>query len=101
MPALILKRLSPVRTGITDSFNASDYPLPAVVPLFSLRKMAKDHYITETQAKVLGKIRNYNALMFDLVLKRCLRVKGSRLQDIVFASRRVFHQTQSGQEPEA
>jgi len=70
--------------------NASDYPLPAVMPLFSLRKMVQGKYITHAQAKVLGAVRQYNALLFDLLLKRHLRVKGLRLQDIVFASRRLF-----------
>ena len=37
-------------------------------------------------------LRGYNALLFDLVLKRQLRVRGQRLQDIVFASRRIFEQ---------
>jgi uncharacterized protein len=74
--------------------NASDYPLPAVMPLFSLRKMVKRNYITETQAEVLGKVRQYNALLFDLLLKRHLRVNGMGLQDIVFASRRLFDRQQ-------
>ena len=70
--------------------NASDYPLPAVMPLFSLRKMVKGKYINEEQAKVLGEVRKYNALLFDLLLKRFMRVDGLQLQDIVFASRRLF-----------
>ncbi|NKB36282.1 MAG: amidohydrolase family protein [Gammaproteobacteria bacterium] len=70
--------------------NASDYPLPAVMPLFSLRKMINKGYITEQQGQVLGNIRQYNALFFDLLLKRMLRFKGQRFQDVVFASRRVF-----------
>ena len=77
--------------------NASDYPLPAVMPLFSLRKMVNDKYITKVQAEVLGEVRSYNALLFDLLLKRLLRVGGLRLQDIIFASRRVFDPTQSRQ----
>jgi mannonate dehydratase len=70
--------------------NASDYPLPAVMPLFSLRKMVAGKYITKPQAIVLGEIRKYNALLFDFLLKRYLRVDGLGLQDIVFASRRLF-----------
>ncbi len=73
--------------------NASDYPLPAVMPLFSLGKLVKHKYISETQALVLGEVRKYNALLFDLLLKRLLRVKGLGLQNIVFASRRVFDQS--------
>ena len=70
--------------------NASDYPLPAVMPLFSLRKMLKLNYITKTQAQMLGAVRKYNALLFDLLLKRLLRADGLGLQDMVFSSRRVF-----------
>ena len=70
--------------------NASDYPLPAVIPLFSLRKMLKLNYITKTQAQMLGAVRKYNALLFDLLLKRLLRADGLGLQDMVFSSRRVF-----------
>ena len=70
--------------------NASDYPLPAVMPLFSLRKMLGLNYITLAQAQVLGEVRKYNALFFDLILKRFLRLDGLGLQDIVFSSRRVF-----------
>ena len=70
--------------------NASDYPLPAVMPLFSLIKMIKANYISDAQARVLGQVRNYNALLFDLLLKRMLRYQGQGFQDIVFASRRVF-----------
>ncbi len=70
--------------------NASDYPLPAVIPLFSLGKMVKQAYITREQAEVLGEVRKYNALLFDLLLKRMVRKDGLGLQDIVFNTRRVF-----------
>lgn len=70
--------------------NASDYPLPAVMPLFSLRKMLKLNYITKTQAKMLGAVRKDNAMLFDLLLKRLLRADGLGFQDMVFSSRRVF-----------
>ena len=76
--------------------NASDYPLPAVMPLFSLRKMLKLNYITKAQAQVLGEVRKYNALLFDLLLKRLLRVDGLGLQDVVFSSRRVFEMRSPG-----
>ena len=70
--------------------NASDYPLPAVMPLFSLGKLVKGKYISEQQAAILAKVRDYNALLFDLLLKRMLRHHGQGFQDIVFSSRRIF-----------
>lgn len=70
--------------------NASDYPLPAVIPLFSLGKLVKGNYINKEQAVFLAEVREYNAILFDLLLKRMLRSGDMRLQDIVFASRRVF-----------
>lgn len=75
--------------------NASDYPLPAIIPLFSLKKMSRENYITGPQAEILGEIRKYNAILFDLLLKRMLRTAGKRLQDVVFASRRVFDSTRA------
>jgi hypothetical protein len=60
------------------------------MPLFSLRKMLKLNYITKVQAEVLGEVRKYNALLFDLLLKRLLRVDGLGFQDIIFSSRRMF-----------
>ena len=70
--------------------NGSDYPLPAVMPLFSMNKMVKHGYIDSKQAAVLSDIRRHNALLFDLVLKRQMQFNGRRLRDIVFASKRVF-----------
>ena len=73
--------------------NATDYPLPGVIPLFSIRKLVAHGYIGEDQARVLNEIRRHNVLLFDLVLKRHLQVAGVRLSPIVFHSRRVFDDT--------
>jgi uncharacterized protein len=70
--------------------NGSDYPLPGVVPLVSLRRFVKQHFLTEAQAQVLSEIRRHNALLFDFVLKRSLVSGGQRFLPVVFESRRFF-----------
>jgi uncharacterized protein len=70
--------------------NGSDYPLPGVMPLFSLRRFVEQDYLNETEAAVLSEIRRYNPLLFDLVLKRSLAKEGRRFAPVVFESRRLF-----------
>jgi uncharacterized protein len=70
--------------------NGSDYPLPGVVPIISLRRFVQQRFLTDTQAQVLSEIRRYNALLFDFVLKRSLVSDGQRFMPVVFESRRVF-----------
>ena len=71
--------------------NGSDYPLPGVMPLFSVRELIRMGYLPETAGETLLEIRRYNPLLFDFVLKRSLNVDGTRLSPVVFESRRVFH----------
>jgi predicted TIM-barrel fold metal-dependent hydrolase len=70
--------------------NGSDYPLPGVMPLFSLRRFVNQRFLTDSQAQVLSEIRPYNPLLFDFVLKRSLVSGGQRFTPVVFESRRVF-----------
>ena len=70
--------------------NGSDYPLPGILPLFSLRPLIRDGFIREEQAVVLSEIRNYNPLLFDFVLKRSLRVDGQAFANDVFHTRDFF-----------
>jgi uncharacterized protein len=70
--------------------NGSDYPLPAVIPLFSPRGLLEQGYLTQAQVRVLSEIRRYNPLLFDFVLKRSLTKGGRRFAPAVFESRRVF-----------
>ena len=74
----------------TRLVNGSDYPLPGVMPLFSLARMVDGNYLSTAEAKVLSEVRRYNPLLFDFALKRLLRDGGRRLAPTVFASRRVF-----------
>jgi mannonate dehydratase len=71
--------------------NGSDYPLPGVFPLFSLKQLVRRAYISGPEAETLSAIRLYNPLLFDFVLKRSLRVGQKRLGSEVFQTRDVFH----------
>jgi len=75
--------------------NGSDYPLPGILPLFSIRQMLRRGYLQAAEGTVLSQIRRYNPLLFDLVLKRSLRVDGARFAPGVFESRRVFQAASS------
>ncbi len=70
--------------------NGSDYPLPGIMPLFSLDYFGRQGLLEETQVAVLRDIRKYNALLFDFVLKRSLRASGSGLPAGVFETRNFF-----------
>jgi uncharacterized protein len=70
--------------------NGSDYPLPGVMPLFSLRRLAGMGLIGNADVGALSQIRRYNPLLFDLALKRRLRAGTKRFSPVVFESRRVF-----------
>ena len=57
--------------------NGSDYPLPAVNVLIRTKSLNKKGYITSEERNLLNEIYDYNPLLFDLVLKRTLRLPGS------------------------
>jgi predicted TIM-barrel fold metal-dependent hydrolase len=70
--------------------NGSDYPLPGIMPLYSVDYMVEMKYITPAMAPVLSEIRQHNPLLFDFVLKRNLQVNGKRLAARVFETRPFF-----------
>ncbi len=70
--------------------NGSDYPLPAVMPLYSPRFLAASGLLDAAAVEPLAAIRRHNPLLFDFVLKRHLRLNGRRLAKSVFATRRFF-----------
>jgi uncharacterized protein len=57
--------------------NGSDYPLPGVMPIFSVDYLVSLGLLSEAAAPVLKEIRLHNPLLFDFVLKRSLRVGGN------------------------
>ena len=70
--------------------NGSDYPLPGVMPVFSLESWVGGGYLTQERATVLSEVRQYNALLFDFLLKRLLTFNGERLSASVFETRQHF-----------
>ena len=70
--------------------NGSDYPLPGVLPLFSLKQMVRSSYITAAEAEVLSAIRLHNPLLFDFVLKRSLRIEQKQFSHEPFQTRDFF-----------
>ncbi len=70
--------------------NGSDYPLPGVIPLFSVDALVEKGWLQKAEGSVLKQIREYNPLMFDFALKRSLRVDGRKLGDSIFETRAFF-----------
>jgi len=70
--------------------NGSDYPLPGIFPLFSLKQLERRGFIRGHESEVLSGIRNYNPLLFDFVLKRALRSGEKRFGTAPFQSADFF-----------
>ncbi|MCX7174761.1 MAG: amidohydrolase family protein [Proteobacteria bacterium] len=70
--------------------NGSDYPLPAIMPLYSPRQLAESGYLDVAMTAPLTSIRRHHPLLFDFVLKRHLRIGGKGLAASVFETRRIF-----------
>ena len=70
--------------------NGSDYPLPGVMPIFSVDYLVSLKMVEAAAADVLREIRLHNPLLFDFVLKRHLRSNGKSLSAAVFETRKFF-----------
>ena len=70
--------------------NGSDYPLPGVMPVFSMRQYVNSGLLPEDEAKVISSVREYNPMLFDFMLKRRIQVDGKRLSNHVFQTRGVW-----------
>jgi mannonate dehydratase len=70
--------------------NGSDYPLPGVMPLFSVGYLASLGLVPESATEVLKEIRSHNVLLFDFVLKRTLRSSGKGFSQRIFETRGFF-----------
>ena len=68
--------------------NGSDYPLPAINLLIRTRPLLRAGYIDAEERASLREIYRFNPLLFDFVLKRCLKLPGTnrRLPASVFQS---------------
>ena len=90
--ASVLKALLEADVWHDRLVNGSDYPLPGVVPLISLRKLSARGFLGEAEAKVLNEVRKHNAILFDFMLKRSLRSGGMGFSPGIFESRRIYGQ---------
>jgi mannonate dehydratase len=68
----------------------SDYPLPGVIPLISVGRLADRGLLDPRETPVLIEVRRHNPLLFDFLLKRRLAWQGKRFATQVFETRRVF-----------
>jgi uncharacterized protein len=75
--------------------NGSDYPLPGVLPLFSLEHLAQWNLIDQKVIPVLKEVRRHNALLFDFLLKRHVNIRGNYFDQMVFQTRPFFQNNQS------
>ena len=68
--------------------NGSDYPLPAINLLIRTKPLLRAGYIDAEERASLREIYGFNPLLFDFVLKRCLKLPGTdrRLPASVFQS---------------
>ena len=68
--------------------NGSDYPLPAINLLIRTKPLVRAGYIDADERAHLREIYHFNPLLFDFVLKRCLKLPGTdrRLPASVFQS---------------
>jgi mannonate dehydratase len=70
--------------------NGSDYPLPGIMPIFSVEYLVALGLLERSAGPVLTEIRAHNPLLFDFVLKRSLRADGRGFARGVFETRRFF-----------
>ena len=68
--------------------NGSDYPLPAINLLIRTKPLLQAGYINAEERACLKEIYHFNPLLFDFVLKRCLKLPGTnqRLPASLFLS---------------
>lgn len=64
--------------------HGSDHPLPGVMPLFSLPRLVGAGLLAQADAPILKRVREHNPLLFDLLLKRRLKIGTARIADSVF-----------------
>lgn len=76
--------------------NGSDYPLPGVMPIFSVGDLVERGLLEPSSAEPLNTIRSHNSLLFDFVLKRALRAKGKSFARSIFETRDFFLRRTAG-----
>ena len=67
-------------------------PLPGVVPLVSLEALADRKLLDAAAVEPLARLREFNVLLYDFVLKRSLRSDGQGFAASVFETAPFFRQ---------
>ena len=75
--------------------NGSDFPLPGILPLFSLGTLVKEGVLDAAALPTIRELRQTNSLLFDFVLKRTLSYQGSTFPVSAFETRGFFERAGS------
>jgi uncharacterized protein len=70
--------------------NGSDYPLPAILPIISLKQLVNKNLLNEEHVEFLKVVRLYNPILFDFALKRLIAFDGKTFANNIFETRRFF-----------
>lgn len=71
--------------------NGSDYPVVAAAALVQTQALVRHGYITREERAALNEVYDYNVLLYDYVVKRCLRSPtGARFAPSVFTECRAL-----------
>ena len=70
--------------------NGSDYPLPGILPLISIKQLVDKNLLDESHVDFLKALRPHNPILFDFALKRLLSFEGKSFPAAVFETRRFF-----------
>ena len=81
--------------------NGSDYPLPGVMPLFSLNALAAAGLLDAAHIPLLRELRECHPIWFDIALKSPLAKQGERFPARVFETRGFFARSPAGNTPPA
>lgn len=71
--------------------NGSDFPLPGVMPIFSVKRIADMGLLDANKVDIIKELRRYNPVLFDFVLKRSMRYKGMKLSNSIFEAGRLLY----------
>ncbi len=80
--------------------QGSDFPLPGILPLVSLGDLTRHQLLDADSAALLSRLRPYNPLLFDFLLKRRLRYAGAAFSATVFHTARHFPRLAQRHRPE-
>ena len=75
--------------------NGSDYPLPGILPLISLKQLVAKNLLASEHVDFLKTLRIHNPILFDFALKRLIRFEGRSFPASVFQTRGFFQNISS------